>query len=345
MPRAAQSYRDGMALQIRDLDLVSDSEVRAAHDVYVRAETLDGRPWTHPEGYDGWALAVRKPRITEFYEAYVALEDGVVVGVATQGFWTMSDLDKSWLNIYVDPSARRRGVGSALVEHGIARAGALGRTEVMTDATSPVEQRDQGPAYLFAKRNGFQLANTEILRTLRVPVDEALLDEIAADAAKHHAGYEIVSYAGTMAEELQQSWCDVANRLSADAPTGATDWEVSAITPESYREGSERLEATGRRRVGSLAVRDGEVVAETHIMITEGDPRAEQWSTIVAPDHRGRRLGAAVKVANLRQLARLRPDVVEVSTQNAEDNQFMVSINERLGFELTALCPEFHRRL
>lgn len=334
-----------MALQIRDLDLASDDEVRAAHDVYVRAETLDGRPWTHPEAYDGWALGVREPRITEFYESYVALEDGRVVGVATQGFWTMSDLDKTWLNIHVEPGERRRGVGSALLEHGIVRARARGRTEVVMDSTSAVEQRDQGPAYLFAKRNGFQLANTEVLRTLRVPVDGALLDEIAADAATHHAGYEIVSYAGSMADELQQSWCDVVNRLGVDAPTGETEWEVSAITPESYREGSRRLESTGRLRVGSLAVLDGEVVGETHIVVTDDDPRAEQWSTIVAPAHRGHRLGAAVKVANLRQLQRLRPDVVELSTQNAETNAFMVSINERLGFELTALCPEFHRRL
>lgn len=334
-----------MALQIRDLDLASGDEVRAAYDVHVRAETLDGRPWTHPESYHGWALGVREPRITEFYECYVALEDGRVVGVATQGFWTMSDLDKSWLNVYVDPDERRRGVGSALVEHGIARAAARGRTEVVADSTSPVEQRDQGPAYLFAKRNGFQLANTEILRTLRVPVEEALLAEIAADAAAHHAGYEIVSYAGSMAEELQPSWCEVVNRLSIDAPTGETEWEVSAITPESYQEGSRRLESTGRRRLGALAVLEGEVVGETHIVVAEDDPRAEQWSTVVAPAHRGHRLGAAVKVANLRQLQRLRPDVVELSTQNAETNEFMVSINERLGFELTALCPEFHRRL
>lgn len=334
-----------MAPQIRDLDLASDDEVRAAYDVHVRAETLDGRPWTHPESYDAWALGVREPRITEFYESYVALEDDRVVGVATQGFWTMSDLDKSWLNVYVDPERRRRGVGSALVEHGTARARARGRTEVMMDSTSPAEQRDQGPAYLFAKRNGFLLANTEILRTLRIPVDGALLDEVAADAATHHASYEIVSYAGSMAEELQQSWCDVVNRLSVDAPTGETEWEVSAITPASYREGSSRLESTGRRRLGSLAVLDGVVVAETHIVVTDDDPRAEQWSTIVAPAHRGHRLGAAVKVANLRQLQRLRPDVVEVSTQNAETNGFMVSINERLGFELTALCPEFFRRL
>jgi hypothetical protein len=34
-----------------------------------------------------------------------------------------------------------------------------------------------------------------------------------------------------------------------------------------------------------------------------------------------------------------------VHTQNAETNAWMVSINERLGFEPVAVCPEFLREL
>jgi hypothetical protein len=70
-----------------------------------------------------------------------------------------------------------------------------------------------------------------------------------------------------------------------------------------------------------------------------------QLGTLVHRDHRGHRLGAAVKAVNLEALQRDRPDIAEVHTQNAETNQWMVSINERLGFEPVAVCPEFLREL
>lgn len=334
-----------MTLTVRDVDLGDDAELRAFHDVYVRAETQDGRPWTHPESYEELVLTLREPRMTERYDGYVALDGDRVVGVMTLGHFVRDNLDKAWLNVHVDPAERRRGVGTALVEHGVERARQQGRSTVLMDTSYDFALRDDAPAVHFARGLGFSLALTEVLRTLPLPVPDVLLDEVAREAAERHAGYELVSYAGSMPEELQPSWCEVVNRLSVDAPGGDVEWEVSAATPESYREGTRRLESIGRRRLGSLAVKDGRVVAETHIVVTEGDPEAEQWSTIVAPEHRGHRLGAAVKVANLRQLQALRPDCTHVTTQNAETNAFMVSINERLDFKPTALCPEFVRRL
>lgn len=334
-----------MSIDIRPLDLASDEDMRAAYDVYHRAETQDGRPWVRPSTYADFALELREPRMTEWYDGFVATLDGELAGVLRPGFFRGSNEHMAWLNIQVAPELRRRGVGSALLEHGIEHARAQDRTTVLMDTEYAFELRDTAPAAIFAKAHGFTLANVEILRTLDLPVDPALLEGLASEAAAHHGDYEIVTYAGSMPEELQPSWCDVVNRLTVDAPGGEIEWELSTVSPASYQEGTARLESIGRRRLGALAVRDGKVVAETHIVVTEGDPHAEQWSTVVAPDHRGHRLGAAVKVANLRQLQRVRPDTTAVTTQNAETNGFMVSINEALGFVPTAMIPEFQRRL
>ena len=63
------------------------------------------------------------------------------------------------------------------------------------------------------------------------------------------------------------------------------------------------------------------------------DPgRAYQWGTLVRPEHRGHRLGIAVKVANLRLLQRERPDLGQVITWNAEVNSHMIGVNEAMGF-------------
>ncbi len=66
-----------------------------------------------------------------------------------------------------------------------------------------------------------------------------------------------------------------------------------------------------------------------------GDPHIVfQWGTLVLPEHRGHRLGMAVKAANLEELARLAPERRSVQTMNDEQNPWMVQINKDLGFEI-----------
>jgi RimJ/RimL family protein N-acetyltransferase len=122
--------------------------------------------------------------------------------------------------------------------------------------------------------------------------------------------------------------------------------EESSLTPDTVRDNARRNEALGREVFGALAVKGGEAVAQTDIAVQPGATgKALQWGTYVHRDHRGHRLGTAVKVANLRALQRGRPDVRQVDTQNAETNRWMVGINERLGFEVYAVTPQFVRRL
>ena len=59
-----------------------------------------------------------------------------------------------------------------------------------------------------------------------------------------------------------------------------------------------------------------------------------QWGTLVLPEHRGHRLGMAVKVADLDELARVAPGRQSVQTMNDEQNPWMVRINHDLGFRI-----------
>jgi hypothetical protein len=117
------------------------------------------------------------------------------------------------------------------------------------------------------------------------------------------------------------------------------------MTPDILAQKLDRNARAGRRTYLTLAVRDGEAVAHSDLYVLAGDTMAHQMGTLVRRDHRGHRLGAAVKVANLEALQRDRPDVTQVHTQNAEDNQWMVGINVRLGFEPVGVCPELVRRV
>ena len=58
-----------------------------------------------------------------------------------------------------------------------------------------------------------------------------------------------------------------------------------------------------------------------------------------------RHVGLALKAANLLALQRRHPELTEVHTQNAEVNEQMVAINDRLGFRPVAMVPSFKRLL
>ena len=89
------------------------------------------------------------------------------------------------------------------------------------------------------------------------------------------------------------------------------------------------------------------MVAYTDLAVTVHEPgRAYQWGTLVRPEHRGHRLGLAVKVANLRLLQRERPrDHGRWSPTTPTVNAPMIAVNELLGFEPSARLGELQKRL
>ena len=103
----------------------------------------------------------------------------------------------------------------------------------------------------------------------------------------------------------------------------------------------------GRTRLSTFAIDGtGTVVAYTDLVLPP-EPNVDvwQWGTLVHREHRGHRLGTAVKVRNLQQLAATGAGRVRVLTCNAETNHHMVDINVRLGFEAVEVAPMFELRI
>jgi GNAT superfamily N-acetyltransferase len=78
------------------------------------------------------------------------------------------------------------------------------------------------------------------------------------------------------------------------------------------------------------------------LVVAGTDPgRAYQWDTLVLPEHRGHRLGLALKVANLARMQAGHPDRTELHTFNAEDNPPMAAVNDALGFRAVERMGEW----
>jgi GNAT superfamily N-acetyltransferase len=147
--------------------------------------------------------------------------------------------------------------------------------------------------------------------------------------------------------DLVESLCVLLGQLAVDAPTGLIDFEEEAVSPQRYAEMVAVVDAMGRARYETVALTpDRQVVAQSTLAVPLADSTTVfQWGTFVHREHRGHRLGLATKAVNLRAAQAARSDLALVTTENGETNDYMVSINERMGFRPIEVTAEFVKRL
>jgi RimJ/RimL family protein N-acetyltransferase len=203
------------------------------------------------------------------------------------------------------------------------------------------------PGPEFARARGYDLALSEVQRELRLPVDDDLLGRLADDAASAHPAYVLRSWSGRVPDDLLQGWAGITSILATEAPTGDLELEPEAASTDAVREREDTSARQGRTKYNTVALdASGAVVAYSDLATTVHEPgRAYQWGTLVRPEHRGHRLGVAVKVANLRLLQRERADITRLTTYNAEVNSHMIEVNEAIGFRPVARLGDFQKKL
>ena len=333
-------------MQIRQVDVFDDAEFERFYEVTERAEAFE-RPHHSSWSLDEAKLEFRRHDPTERGEAWAAYDGGTMVGGASLWLPLLDNLTKCWGKVGVDPDHRRRGIGAALIAQIVTRVEEEGRTTMVTESAYPLHARQDHPYRRFAEANGFTVAIDEILRVLPLPVDPAMLQTLAIQAAPHHTAYPIESFVNDLPDRLLASYCALRNQLGVDAPTGDVDFEPESMTPQLWLERIAEEKQLGRTRFTTVAIDEtGNVVAYTDLILPPPPSRdVWQWGTLVHRNQRGHRLGMAVKARNLEQLMAADSGRVRVLTCNAETNHYMVDINVRLGFEAIEVCPMMELRI
>jgi GNAT superfamily N-acetyltransferase/RimJ/RimL family protein N-acetyltransferase len=330
-------------MQVRQV--TGADEIARWHAVFERG-WLHERPWEMVLPLAHFQALFAKERGSQVDQAFAAYDGEDVVGAGYVTIALESNTDKVQFTLAVPPEHRRRGAGRALVDHCVERARDAGGTYAITFTSYPFEERETHGFRRFAEAVGLSLDIDEVHRVLRLPVDASLLQKLADDAAEHHAAYRIETWVDGISERYLDSWLETYNQLSQDAPSGEVPWVAAAYSRASHLDEMEFLRSTGRTRYSTVAISpDDEVVAYSDLMIPSEPGKVQQWGTLVRRDHRGHRLGTAVKVLNLQAVQRDRPDLSEVHTVNAEVNASMIGINEVLGFEAMAVSPCFYMLL
>ena len=156
-----------------------------------------------------------------------------------------------------------------------------------------------------------------------------------------------MTFVGAVPDDLVESLCVLLGQLAVDAPSGLVEFDEEKVIPQRYAEKAAGTKAMGRIRSETVALPpDRQVVAQWTLSLSlERSTTVFQWGTFVHREHRGHRLGLAVKAVNLRAVQAARDDLTLLVTENGETNDVMVAINERMGFEPVEVTAQFVKQV
>jgi len=136
-------------------------------------------------------------------------------------------------------------------------------------------------------------------------------------------------------EDIIQEYSTTYTEISRLVPLGEFDYIPEPITPFTRREEEDNFKKTGYEW-HTLATREknGEISGLTEILYSKSKPyRVDQDLTGVKNEHQGRGLGKWLKAEMTIFIKNHFPETEFISTENADVNASMISINKRLGFK------------
>lgn len=333
-----------MHVSIRPLDPSSDLDL----EQYLVLETaLDEHTYGASQALTREQLRAQMAdssywRVQRWIALAETLEGGEsLVGRASVFVPLRENLESISVGVEVHPAFRGRGIATQLVEEALIPAirdsgrtlvEAYGEIPADGDADSPDE-----PVNRLARRLGISRKNLAVCRVLPLPLESSLLDSLQAEAEERIGQYRIELWDGDIPEQHLEAYGRLMRQLELDEPDEEVEHEAPEYTPERIREGERRRREQGLESITAVAVApDGSFAGNTEIHVHRSPHSTLGWqeNTLVMPEHRGHRLGLALKVATHRQLTARAPQLRALVTWNSHVNPWMIEINEKLGYRV-----------
>jgi GNAT superfamily N-acetyltransferase len=266
-------------------------------------------------------LAVTMPG--ERRACWVAESDSDILGCAS--LLLLGDIGV--LELWVRPEARRKGVGNSLLATVARRCDAEGFGSIGVEVAGGTTAAD------FYEANGFRCAFIEVRNLLDLSTVDWL--RLGTQARGVGSGYRIEYYPGGPPEDLFDAYAAAKASLRTN-PLADLELRPSSYDSERLRDSLATLHARGLKPYIVLAVHEqsGAVAGLTEVVVPEQRPtRADQYDTVVVPTHRGYGLGRALKARMLFELRAAEPQLLDVQTWNAMENESIGRVNAELGFQ------------
>jgi len=231
-------------------------------------------------------------------------DGNTLVAFATAGVDYETSARSGYLNVAVLPSHRGRGIGTTLLECGLAHL----------ENSSRIQAGAVEAGRSFAERHGFRHTHTSRVSG----VDPRAVDTAELDSTRTR----IVSLRDVGPEQTFAVDAESVLDEPGDDDIDALEYEQWV---RDYWNHPDFDFATGR-----AAVVDGKAVAVAYVIVDPPSRRAFNAYTGTLRAYRGRGLARLAKLGVIRRLAEL--EIASVLTENDETNAPMLAINDRLGY-------------
>jgi mycothiol synthase len=241
----------------------------------------------------------------------LARVDGDVVGCGLCAAYPGSEKAFPFSDATVVPTARRQGVGTALLQAVSARARELGAEGLQGEV-----REDDEVSIRFVEKRGF----VEIERQKEVILD---LTRTAVQEPRVPEGIAIVSRAER--PDLERGEYELSQHAVRDIPG------LDSTVEETFEEWRAfKIERPGvDPELCFLALAGEELVGSAEIVVISGT--AYHGLTAVARDWRGRGIAEALKRTQIEAAGRR--GFAKLVTESQQDNAPMRRLNEKLGYE------------
>jgi len=248
-----------------------------------------------------------------------------------------------WAQIMVHPDHRRRGHGSWLMSEVLRMAAEAGRPTVWVETVE-----DDHGARAFVEQFGFVYASHDARRRqVLAEVDQEAVNRLYAAAELAAADYRLERLQPPISDETLSELIEVTAAIN-DAPMGELTFEDEFFDLARMQDSETARERRGDHsyRVIARHREAGEIGGHTMVVTHPLRPAvAGQADTAVARSHRGHRLGLLLKIDMMRWLAQTEPQVEMIETWNNVENDFMINVNEALGYRLSQVYATYELNL
>lgn len=292
------------AIDVRALDLFDQSALADAYAVECEATS---------QARQGWVPLGETARVAAWgadngwvRHLVGAFDSERLIGFASSS--TAHDTpDTSWVNVSVLPHHQRRGIGTRLVQ-AVEGTSPGPVSRFVASAYRPTVADIEALVRKFAQPLGYTRATTETVVELDLAGAEL-------PSLPPLDGYMVSTYLNGVPGHLRAQVGVLKELVDAEAPNGELGWQPTPVSAQEYQDEISLWQSQGRTAVESIAL----------------ERPAQIEGTLVLAQHRGLRLGSAVKVASL-LAAREHGSTTPVRTSSDDQNVWMRAINDQLGF-------------
>ena len=304
----------------------------------------EGSGW-QPDEWRARAIDADAPSVIHLF---AKRHEGRVVAVAGATVTRDDNLHSLRADLFVEPTERRKGFGTELLQFVEHYSRDLGRNEVTFWVIEGPGEIGTSTCRYFAPAQGYALVDEMARRDIAWPPSFDVLEDQAATWAPYATEYEFHSWYRHAPDDLTAKLADLMSRMGVEANFAEVEVEQEVWDVDRVRHHEQMIFDMGRDLlvVAATHKQTGELAGYTELTVSRNDPStAYQWDTLVARAHRGHRLGGLMKIENLRQFAARNYATQRIYTSNSIRNTPMIDVNVALGAQIAGATAIWLKQL